>query len=81
MLRVKGTLEISISREGLNVDRLEEALAEAFRQFEKRVVGKVSEEIEKKILEEEQARVVKKGKRSRYLCTPLRWIRFSRGKP
>ena len=80
MLRVKETLEISIPREGLNVNRLEEALAEAFREFEKRVVGKVLEEVEKEILEEEQGRVVKKGKRSKYLCSRFGWILYERQK-
>jgi len=84
MLRVKETLEISIPREGLNVNRLEEALAEAFREFQKRVMIRALEEIEKEVLEEEQGRVVRqrigKGKRSRYLCTRFGWIRFSRQK-
>jgi len=80
MLRVKETLEVSIPQDGLDMNRLEEILAEAFEEFEKRVVGKVLEEVEKKILEEEQERVVKKGKRSKYLCTRLGWIRYERQK-
>jgi len=78
MLRVKETLEVSIPQDGLDMNRLEEILAEVFEEFEKRVVGKVLEEVEKEILEEEQGRVVKKGKRSKYLCTRLGWIRYER---
>lgn len=80
MLRVEETLEISIPQDGLDMNRLEEILAEAFEEFEKRVVGKVFEEVEKEILEEEQERVVKKGKRSKYLCTRFGWIRYERQK-
>jgi len=80
MLRVEETLEISIPQDGLDMNRLEEILAEAFEEFEKRVVGKVFEEVEKEILEEEQERVVKKGKRSKYLCTRFGWILYERQK-
>jgi len=80
MLRVEETLEISIPQDGLDINRLEEILAEAFEEFEKRVVGKVFEEVEKEILEEEQERVVKKGKRSKYLCTRFGWILYERQK-
>jgi len=80
MLRVQETLQIIVPQEGLDVNRLEEALAEAFREFEKRVMRKALEEMERGVLEEEQGRVVKKGKRSKYLCTRFGWIRFPRQK-
>jgi hypothetical protein len=80
MLRVQETLEISIPREGLNVNRLEEALAQAFQEFEKRVMMAALEEIERKVLEEERERVLKKGKERRYLCTRFGWIRYERQK-
>lgn len=80
MLRVEETLEISIPREGLNVNRLEETMAEAFREFQKRVMIRALEEMEKEVLEEEQGRVVKKGKGNKYLCTRFGWICFSRQK-
>ncbi|GEM_PF-3098393 len=76
MLRVKETLEISIPQDGLDVNRLEEALEE----FEERVMMAALEEIERRVLEQEQRRVVKKGKRSKYLCTRFGWIRYERQK-
>jgi len=79
MLRVKEPLELGIPREGLNVNRLEETLAEASREFEKRVMRRALEEMEKRVLEG-QGRVVKKGKRSKYLCTRFGWIRYERQK-
>jgi len=80
MLRVKETLEISIPQDGLDVNRLEEALAEAFKEFQERVMSRALEEMEKGVLEEEQGRVVKKGKAERYLCTRFGWIRYERQK-
>jgi len=55
-------------------------LAEAFEEFQKRVVMAALEEVERGVLEEEQGRVVKKGKGERYLCTRFGWIRYERQK-
>ena len=62
------------------MNRLEEALAQAFQEFQKRVMRRALEEMERGILEEEQGRVVKKGKGERYLCTRFGWIRYERQK-
>jgi hypothetical protein len=56
MLTVKKTLKMSIARDELDVNRLEEALAEAFEEFEKRVMRNALEEMEKGALEEEKGR-------------------------
>jgi len=77
-MRVSETLELSIPKDGLDVNKLERYLAKEIERFRKQVFGKVLQEIEAKKLEEAKGRVSRREKVPRYLFTRLGLIRFER---
>ncbi|HAL62140.1 MAG TPA: hypothetical protein DCP08_07015 [Chloroflexi bacterium] len=78
MLRVEKTLEISIPRDGLDVNRLEEVLLQEIRRFGKELWESVLVSLEETILMEREGEVIRKRRVSRHLLTRLGWIRFQR---
>jgi hypothetical protein len=79
-MRISKTLELSITDEGLDVNRLERYLAREIEKFGKQVFGRVLQEIEAKKLEEARGKVGRREKVPRYLFTRLGLIRFERHK-
>lgn len=78
MLRVVETLDLSIPLEGLDVEKLEEVIAQGVRQLAKRAMEKALAQVEEKVLEE--GKFIRKRKMRRQLCTLLGWVSFVRYK-
>jgi len=78
MLRVVETLDLSIPLEGLDVEKLEEAIAQGVRKLAKRAMKKALAQVEGRVLEEGQ--FTRKKKMGRQLCTLFGWVGFTRYK-
>lgn len=78
MLRVVETLDLSIPLEGLDVEKLEGAIAQQVRELAKRVMEKALAQVEEKVLE--RGNFIRKKKVQRHLCTVFGWVRFLRYK-